>query len=84
MERKLKEGERWLAAILRNIGDSVIATDGEWRIRFMNPRAESLTGWDADAAVGRELTELLRVSLTRCPRPLSLEQTISSAQAPQC
>ena len=77
MERKLKESERWLAATLRNIGDTVIATDGEWRIRFMNPRAESLTGWDAEAAIGRELTEVLRVSLTTGPRPLSVNHDAS-------
>jgi len=69
MERKLKESERWLTAILRSIGDSVVATDGEWRIRFMNPRAESLTGWAADVAIGRELAEVVRFSLTANPRP---------------
>jgi two-component system cell cycle sensor histidine kinase/response regulator CckA len=71
MERKLKESERWLTATLRSIGDSVIATDAEWRIRFMNPRAESLTGWTADLAIGKELAEVVRVSLTANPRPLS-------------
>ena len=71
MERKLKESERWLTATLRSIGDSVIATDGEWRIRFMNPRAESLTGWAAHLAIGRELAEVVRFSLTASPRPLS-------------
>lgn len=77
MECKLKESERWLAATLRSIGDTVIATDGEWRICFMNPRAESLTGWDAEAAIGRELTDVLRVSLTAGPRPLSLNYDAS-------
>ena len=76
MERKLKESERWLAATLRNIGDTVIATDREWRIRFMNPRAEILTGWDAEAAIGRELAEVLHVSLTTGPRPLSVSHDI--------
>jgi len=71
MERKLKESERWLTATLRSIGDSVIATDGEWKIRFMNPRAEILTGWAADLAIGRELSEVVRVSLTANPRPLA-------------
>jgi PAS domain-containing protein len=45
VQRRLRESERWLAATARSIGDSVIATDGEWRVRFMNPAAEKLTGW---------------------------------------
>jgi len=71
MEARLKDSERWLAATLRDIGDAVIATDSEWRIRFMNPRAESLTGWDVNEAIGRELAEILRVSITAGPRPIS-------------
>ncbi len=71
MEARLKDSERWLAATLRNIGDAIIATDSGWRIRFMNPRAEGLTGWDVDQALGRELAEVLRVSITAGPRPIS-------------
>jgi PAS domain S-box-containing protein len=33
---------------LTSIGDAVIVTDAEARVRFMNPVAERLTGWESD------------------------------------
>ena len=77
MARQLKESEWWLSATLRSIGDGVIAADGDWRVRFMNPVAEALTGWRADAAIGRELAEVLRVSITAPPRPLPSGERLS-------
>ena len=73
MQRKLRESERWLAATLRSIGDSVIATDGDWRIRFLNPAAEKLTGWSAEEAIGRELAQVVPVAIHAAPRPLSTD-----------
>jgi PAS domain S-box-containing protein len=70
MERRLRESERWLTATLRSIGESVIATDAEWRIRFMSRAAERLTGWKADEAVEHDLAEVLRVSIPGRPRAL--------------
>jgi PAS domain S-box-containing protein len=66
------EGEehlRWVLATLHSIGDGVVATDAEWRVRFINPVAEELTGWMADEAIGRELHEVLRVTIST-PQPL--------------
>jgi PAS domain S-box-containing protein len=63
-ERTLRAGEQWLRAILRSIGHGVVATDAEWRVRFINPAAEELTGWIADEAVGRRLSEVVSVSIS--------------------
>ncbi len=44
MEKKLKQNERWLSTILKNVGDGIIATDKKGQVSYMNPLAESLTG----------------------------------------
>jgi two-component system cell cycle sensor histidine kinase/response regulator CckA len=61
MEQRLRESERWLVTTLKSIGDAVIATDAEGRIKFTNPLAEALTGWPEQDALGREATETLLI-----------------------
>jgi two-component system NtrC family sensor kinase len=58
-ERRLRERERWLAAILDSINDAVITTDGDGAVTSMNPRAEELTGWRQDDALGRDWRDVL-------------------------
>ena len=60
-ETRIREQREWLRVTLSSIGDAVIATDAESRISFLNPSAESLTGWTADEATGRPLTEVFRI-----------------------
>ena len=60
-EAILHRAERELAATLRSIGDAVIATDMSGTIRFMNPIAEALTGWDESSARGLPLAQVFRV-----------------------
>jgi PAS domain S-box-containing protein len=46
---------------LRSIGDAVISTDARGHVRFLNPVAERLTGWQADEAAGRALAEVFPI-----------------------
>ena len=61
IERKFKEHEQWLAAVLKSIGDAVIATDIKGLITFMNPIAEALTGWMQENALGKNSTEIFPI-----------------------
>jgi two-component system cell cycle sensor histidine kinase/response regulator CckA len=56
-----QHGRRLLGATLSSIGDAVLATDREGRITFMNPVAETLTGWPAKLARGKNVREVLRL-----------------------
>src|SRR5258708_8458904 len=40
---------------LQSIGDAVITTDSEGRIDYMNPVAESLTGWESREAQSQRI-----------------------------
>jgi diguanylate cyclase (GGDEF)-like protein/PAS domain S-box-containing protein len=46
VERRLRDSERWLTAVLRGVGDAVIATDAAGRVGLANPAAERLLGQD--------------------------------------
>jgi len=63
--RRTEEAEKkqrlFLEAALSSIGDAVIATDTERRVTFLNPVAESLTGWSLKEAVGRPLEEVFNI-----------------------
>ncbi len=46
---------------LQSIGDGVITTDADGRIDYMNPVAESLTGWENRDAQGKLVSEVIAV-----------------------
>ena len=58
MENKLKERKNWLSTTLNSIGDAVITTDTEGDVTFMNPVAQTLTGCDEAAAIGKPLEDV--------------------------
>lgn len=59
METKLKENERWLAAVLKSVGDAVIVTDEFGFVKFLNPVAEMLTGWTLKEVSGKRINEIM-------------------------
>lgn len=60
-EYDMRMQKRWLEVTLTSIGDAVITTDGENRVRFMNPVAEAMCEWPLEEAVGRPLQEVFVV-----------------------
>ena len=60
MERRLRAAKEWIATTLDSIGDAVIATDTESVIQFMNPVAETLTGWNEGDAVGKHFEDVFK------------------------
>ena len=46
---------------LNSIGDAVVSTDILGNVTFLNPIAESLTGWSAAEAIGRSIDEVVRI-----------------------
>ena len=60
-EEQAGETREWLQVTLAAIGDGVIATDREGRVRFLNAAAQRLTGWRASEAAGLPIEELLQL-----------------------
>lgn len=56
--RLLARQEELADVTLSVIGDGVITTDTARIVRYLNPVAEELTGWKAEQAIGRPLSEI--------------------------
>lgn len=57
-EIALRESEERFRTTLHSTGDAIITTDLNGHIRFMNPVAETLTGWTENDASGRPIHEV--------------------------
>ena len=51
----------WYQVTLSAIGDAVLTTDPKGCVTYMNPVAESLTGWSAAEAHGKPVEEVVRI-----------------------
>jgi two-component system, cell cycle sensor histidine kinase and response regulator CckA len=65
-----RDSRRMLHATLSSIGDAVLATDSGGRITFLNPVAETLTGWTGAEARGKAMTEVMRLVEEHGRKPL--------------
>jgi PAS domain S-box-containing protein len=69
-EAREREAHERLRVTLASVGDAVIATDTEGRINFMNPVAQSLTGWKYEEASGRHLGTVLNIVNEQTRKPV--------------
>ena len=64
LERKseeLRQQREWFEVTLSSIGDAVITTDTQSRITFLNPVAQSMTGWSLADAAGVALDQVFYI-----------------------
>ena len=57
----LHEQREWLRVTLSSIGDAVITTDTQGCVTFLNPVAQSLTGWTQESAAGMPLERVFQI-----------------------
>jgi PAS domain S-box-containing protein len=58
---ELRQQRAWFEVTLSSIGDAVITADTQGNVTFLNPVAESMTGWTSAEAKGRPLTQVFRI-----------------------
>ena len=61
MTSSWRESRRLLISTLSSIGDAVVVTDKHGRIEFLNPVAESLTGWTSAGALNKAAEDVVRL-----------------------
>lgn len=80
LESQLRESGQWLNGVLMSIGDGVIAVDKAGSIRFINSRAEKITGWSEAEAIGKPLFEVLQLKDELSGEFLDLLSNLSRAR----
>jgi PAS domain S-box-containing protein len=64
LERKteeLQQQRQWFEVTLSSIGDAVITTDVQGQVTYLNPVAESMTGWSSAQAKGEPLERVFHI-----------------------
>ena len=64
------EAASWYQVTLAAIGDAVLTTDPDGLVTYMNPVAETLTGWSAAEALGKRLEDVFRIVNEETRKPI--------------
>ena len=80
MEKKVRESEQWLNAILHSIDEAVIAVDNEQCVRFMNPIAQSLTGRKNIDAFGKVIEDVLSMFYANSQERVTISHAMAYLQ----
>ena len=80
-QQDLAEREEHLDVTLRSIGDAVLVTDTEGRVRRMNPAAEHLLDSPLEQSQGRDVGELLSLVDAEASTPMPLTRLAEAVRA---
>jgi len=69
-EEALTKSEKWFSTTLASIGDAVIATDINGAVTFLNPVAQSLTGWTLEDARDKSMDLVFDIVNAETRRPV--------------
>jgi len=69
-EFELMEAKERALVTLESIGDAVITTDEKGLVQYLNPVAETLTGWSTDEAHNRSLPEVYDIYNEKTNQPV--------------
>ena len=83
-ERSLSEEKNRIQVTLHSIGDGVIVCDPKGCVSYLNPMAESLTGWSTEDARGRLLANVYCIVDESTRQPLSLAGTQATGICHRC
>jgi PAS domain S-box-containing protein len=59
VESRLKQSEAKFFSTVNSISDCVVSVDRDFRVSYINPSAESITGWNVVDAIGQAVGEVL-------------------------
>ena len=68
-EEETRRQQEWFRVTLQSIGDAVITTDIHSRVTFLNPMAETLTGWSSKEATGQPLKAVFNIINEKSRKP---------------
>jgi PAS domain S-box-containing protein len=69
-QEALARSEKWFSTTLASVGDAVIATDMNGTVTFMNPVAQSLSGWTQQEAHGKSMDLVFDIVNKETRRPV--------------
>lgn len=60
-DKEVRQNEQRFANALQNLDDAILITDNECRVTFLNPRAETITGYGNDSGQGVNVFKILKI-----------------------
>jgi PAS domain S-box-containing protein len=78
IDARLREQEHWFSTTLKSLAEAVVATDPAHKVKFLNPAAERMTGWDDAEATGKEIKDILELVRVYLPYPQGAKNDLAS------